>query len=387
MGTSIKEAFKTTFAVGLLLLAVVACGDGPTAPTGSLEVTSGESHNGWVTGTVTYRERIALTPGARLEVELRDVSLADAAAPLIARQVIENPGQVPIRYRVGYNKSDIKSRNTYSVSASIIEADGRLAFTNDTVREVITGGNPDKADMVLVLVEPPPVLVEQSETDDWRTWIEVPVRPNSAEWIPGEPELMVMVRYFRSTTEGCSRPGTEALELDGNNLRATVTLMQPPPTAWAIPCDDDLIELDNVARTQESLKPGEAYRIIVNGQSTSSFYIPEADFGHSVEAPSLVESAAIEILESFPPQYQLRVVSGMPKGSGCSRFNGYQIDRTDPTNIVVEVTHHELADEFVICTTDFPIVETTIPLGSGFQSGVEYTVVVNEGTEVSFVAQ
>ena len=387
MGTSIKTALKTTLAVGLLLLAFVACGDGSTTPTGSLEVASGERPNGWVTGTVTYRERIALTPGARLVVELRDVSLADAAAPLIARQVIENPGQVPIRYRVGYNKSDIESRNTYSVSASIIEADGRLAFTNDTVREVITGGNPDKADMVLVLVEPPPELVDQSETEDWRTWVEVPVQPNGAEWIPSEPELLVMVRYFRSTTEGCSRPGTEALELDGNNLRATVMLMQPPPTAWAIPCDDNLIELESVARTQASLEPGEAYRIIVNGQTTGSFYVPEADFPHSVVAPSPIERAEITILESFPPQYQLHVVSGMPKGSGCSRFNGYQIDRTDPTNVVVEVTHHEVADDFVICTADFPILETAIPLGSKFESGVEYTVVVNEDTEVSFVAQ
>ena len=387
MGICIKTALKTTLAIGLLLLAIVACGDASTTPTGHLEVTSGESPNGWVTGTVTYRERIALTPGARLEVELRDVSLADAAAPLIAHQTIENPGQVPIRYRVGYNKSDIESRNIYSVSASIIEADGRLAFTNDTVREVITRGNPDKADMVLVLVEPPPELVEQSETEDWHTWVEVPVQPNSAEWIPSDPELLVLVRYFRSTIEGCSRPGNETLELDGNNLRVTVTLMQPPPTAWAIPCDEDLIELDSLARTQATLEPGEAYRIIVNGQTTSSFYVPETDFPHSLVAQSPIERAEIATLESFPPQYQLHVVSGMPKGSGCSRFNGYQIDRTDPTNIVVEVTHHELADEFVICTADFPIVETTIPLGSGFQSGVEYTVVVNEGTEVSFVPQ
>ena len=230
--------------------------------------------------------------------------------------------------------------------------------------------------------------MEQSDTDDWRTWVEVPVQPISAEWIPSDSELLVMVKYYRSTIEGCSRPGTEALELDGNNLRVTVTLMQPPPTAWAIPCDEDLIELDSVARTQASLIPGETYRLIVNGQATGSFYVPETEFSPSAIAPSLIESAEIRVMESWPPQYQLHVVSGMPKGSGCSRFNGYAIDRSEETRIEVLITQHEITAQFVACTADFPIIETSVPLGSNFESGVEYTVVVNGDVTVeTFVAQ
>ena len=109
-------------------------------------MTSGRSPNASVRGTVTYRERLALTPGATLVVELRDVSYADAAAPLIARQTISDPGQVPIEFRVGYNRQDISSRNTYAISAQIVESDGRLAFTNDTAYDVITGGNPDRVE-------------------------------------------------------------------------------------------------------------------------------------------------------------------------------------------------------------------------------------------------
>ena len=109
-----------------------------------------------VSGTVTYREPIALTPGATLTVEIRDTSLIDAAAELIAEQVITDPGQVPISFEVPYDPDDIESRNTYSVSARIVESDGRLAFTNDTAYDVITGGNPQRVDMVLVVVEPPP---------------------------------------------------------------------------------------------------------------------------------------------------------------------------------------------------------------------------------------
>ena len=387
MLSTFKSSPRAMIAIVVLLLAAIACGGDSGERRGTVEVTSGQSPDEWVTGSVTYRERVALTPGARLEVELRDVSLADAAAPLIARQVISDPGQVPIEFQVGYNRDDISSRNLYSVTARIIEADGRLAFINDTAYEVITRGRPTNVDMVLVLVEPPPELVEQSETGDWRTWVEVPVQVISAEWIPSDPELLVVVKYYRSTREGCSRPGAETLGLDGNDLNVTVTLMQPPPTAWAIPCDENLVELESIARTEASLAPGESYRIVVNGEVTGTFSLPEDGFPHSLIAPSLVDTVELNVMESAPPQYSLLVVSGMPKGSGCSRFNGYQIKRTQPTEIEIEVTHHEVADQFVICTADFPVVETSILLGSDFESGVEYTVVVNDDTAETFVAQ
>ena len=107
-----------------------------------------------VTGSVTYQERITLSPGARLEVRLRDVSYQDAAAPLIAEQVIHNPGQVPVEFKIEYDPEDINPRNIYSVQATIFESDGRMAFTNDTAYEVITRGNARKVDMRLVMVEP-----------------------------------------------------------------------------------------------------------------------------------------------------------------------------------------------------------------------------------------
>ena len=79
------------------------------------------------------------------------------------------------------------------------------------------------------------------------------------------------------------------------------------------------------------------------------------------------------VLESAPPQYQLRVVSGMPKGSGCSQFNGYEIRRSQTKRVEVAITHHQVADPLVICTADYPIVETDVPLGSDFEPGEEIT--------------
>ena len=385
MKKKLRNVLLSAIGISLVLLVLAACGDDPGAANATVEVPSGKSPNASISGTVTYRERIALSPGAKLVMSLRDVSLQDAAAPLIAQQTIEGPGQVPIKFKVEYNRDDIDSRNIYGISARIIESDGRLAFTNDTAYDVITRGNPSKVDMVLVLVQPPPDQVE--EGTDWRQWVETPAKVAWANLIPNEPELFLRIGYYQSTIEGCARPGSQSLEVDGNTIRATITLMQPPPTSWAIPCDEQVVELDAVEPIKASLEPGETYHVIVNDVATTTFSVPRPDFGHSIIAESPVESAEIMVLESAPPQYQLRVVSGLPKGSSCSQFNGYEIRRTTSNEIEVIVTHHEVAERMVICTADFPIVETLVPLGSDFEPGEKYTVRVNSDTVTSFVAQ
>ena len=110
MSTSIVRLLIPGFSIAALLMAGVACQAAPGPSDAMLEIPSRREPNAAVSGTVTYRERIALTPGASLVVELRDVSLAEAAAPLIARQTIANPGQVPINFKVAYSRDDINSR-------------------------------------------------------------------------------------------------------------------------------------------------------------------------------------------------------------------------------------------------------------------------------------
>lgn len=367
----------------LLTALAAACASDP-APAGELEVTSGRSPNASVSGTVTYRERIALTEGARLVVELRDVSYQDAAAPLIARQTIENPGQVPIRFEVGYHRDDIDDRNVYGISARIIEADGRLAFTNDTAYDVITRGNPRSVDMLLVLVEPPPGLVPAGT--DWRTWVETPARIVAANLLPFEPDHPIRVVYYQSGVENCARPGNEGWEVDGTRIKAWVTLMQPPPTPWGIDCDAELLELDTYVVLGPSLEAGLTYEVVVNDVVTAAFTLPEPRFGHTAIAESPVERAEVVQRAGSPATYELHVVSGLPKGSGCSWVNGYEIVRSGAYRIDITLTHHENVEPDVVCTADFPIVETTIPLGSNFEPGEEYTVTVNADVTASFVA-
>ena len=109
---------------------------------------------------------------------------------------------------------------------------------------------------------------------------------------------------------------------------------------------------------------------------------PAADFP-TTEAPAPIESLDVLVLESYPPQYILAVTSGLP--NGCARFGGYEVTR-DGDTILVAVTNLVPADEGTICTDVCGVARHNISLGSDFQSGTTYTILVN-GLPKTFVAQ
>lgn len=102
---------------------------------------------GTVEGSVTYLQRIAVPEGAKLLVELRDVSLADAPSTLLTAQEHDLIG-VPMEYTLNFSDSEIDERNTYSVSARIT-LDGKLLFISDTSYPVLTRGAGDTADLIV----------------------------------------------------------------------------------------------------------------------------------------------------------------------------------------------------------------------------------------------
>ncbi|HKR62011.1 MAG TPA: META domain-containing protein [Pyrinomonadaceae bacterium] len=104
-----------------------------------------------VIGTITYRQRSALSPDAVIEVKLVDVSRADAPAETIAEQTIKPAGrQVPIPFDLAYDFKRINPRGRYSIQVRILEGD-RLQFTNTDAYLVITDGHPSE---VTVVVKP-----------------------------------------------------------------------------------------------------------------------------------------------------------------------------------------------------------------------------------------
>ena len=233
--------------------------------------------NSSVSGTVTYRERIELTPGATLIVQVRDTSYADASAELVAEQVISDPGQVPIKFNVDYDPDDINSRNTYSVSARIEESDGRLAFINDTAYDVITGGHPKWVDMVLVLVEPPPEMVDGEWSAEDRRPVEEPVHVTGTELLWEGQQAFVHVLFAISESDGCYSRGREEARIDGSRIAVDVTAWVPAPTPWAIDCSDRSLGLDayvHLGDVGEELVTGETYTVEVNSIDALTFSVP-----------------------------------------------------------------------------------------------------------------
>jgi putative lipoprotein len=118
------------------------------APERSEEV---EGPRSTLEGTVSYVSRIALTPEAIVQVELRDVSRLDVEAPVVARQVIRRPGQVPVAFQLDYDPSSILPGHVYAVSARIVDR-GQLQFVTDGGVAVLADGVPRSADIVVVPV-------------------------------------------------------------------------------------------------------------------------------------------------------------------------------------------------------------------------------------------
>ena len=73
-----------------------------------------------VTGSITYRERMALPPTAQVEVTLADVSLMDAPSKTIAQQSFTADGrQVPFAFSLTVDERRLDPRGRYSVSARL----------------------------------------------------------------------------------------------------------------------------------------------------------------------------------------------------------------------------------------------------------------------------
>ena len=84
--------------------------------------------------------------------------------------------------------------------------------------------------------------------------------------------------------------------------------------------------------------------------------------------------------ESSAPQYFVDVVSGEP--NSCVKFDSYSVTRAGKTTRV-EIFNIEYVGGS--CAEIYSYVNHTIPLGSDFVPGVNYTVEVNDVT-VTFVA-
>lgn len=126
-----------------------------------------------LTGEVTYRQRIALPPDAKLNVRIEDVSLMDAPSVTIAETSASTGGrQVPLAFTLDYDPLKIAPGRRYAVRADIRAADGRLLWVTDTHMPLPPPGSPGMAIMLAQVADrggedTPPMVRARLEGTDW----------------------------------------------------------------------------------------------------------------------------------------------------------------------------------------------------------------------------
>ncbi|MFN7056721.1 META domain-containing protein [Hyphomonas sp.] len=109
-----------------------------------------------VTGSATYRERMAAPKGSMLKVELSDTSRADAPSISLAdwSDSLDDRG-VPKRFTLRVIDT-LDPRGTYTLRATVRGPDGALLWTTDTVHRVASSGTVDAGELVMIRVPSTP---------------------------------------------------------------------------------------------------------------------------------------------------------------------------------------------------------------------------------------
>ncbi|MCQ9155952.1 META domain-containing protein [Acidomonas methanolica] len=162
-----------------------------------------------LSGTITYRDRIALPP-AIAEIRLIDASLADAPSTTIASTTIKTDRQVPIPYRLHFDPKSIQTGHRYMLQATI-SVDGAMWFTTTTAYPVLEGGR-NQTDLVLERVPATPA-VDAPPVGSWQ------VLTIQGRDIKSGPQATLEIDRDGSIsgTSGCNRVVGEA-SMTGNRI-------------------------------------------------------------------------------------------------------------------------------------------------------------------------
>lgn len=99
-------------------------------------------------GTVDYREDMALPAGALVTVALYEKLSPDGSEVEIARRIIETQEEPPIPFSVSLPGGGIDPDAEYAVEAWI-SVGSRPWFTLEERVPVLTGGHPDRVELIL----------------------------------------------------------------------------------------------------------------------------------------------------------------------------------------------------------------------------------------------
>lgn len=101
--------------------------------------------------TVSFRERIALPPGAQLDLQLRRVVSPDEQTDVLASRRFAI-GAVPMTVSLGYDPRVVNGDSDYAVFAAIRSPDGQHLFRETAILDIASDPAPVSADIMLKMV-------------------------------------------------------------------------------------------------------------------------------------------------------------------------------------------------------------------------------------------
>ena len=173
---------------------------------------------GTVTGTATFRERIALPPGATFEAIIEDASRADAPALVLGRFGPVPAGAPPFAFRIDYDDAAIMPGHRYGVRASV-RHEGRLLFTTDRHVPAVAGNKPIAITMVRVKDAPAKPATQATLRNTY--WKLVAQNGKPAIVVKGqrEPHIVLKADEARVSGSGGCNNIVGGFTLDGNRLK------------------------------------------------------------------------------------------------------------------------------------------------------------------------
>ncbi len=207
---------------GILLLsclAVAGCAVSPPAPPPSPSPPPSPPPPPQATLLVamTWRERIALPPGAEAEAMLQDVSRADAPATTLT-SVRQPAGIPPVQLTLRYDPTRLQPGGRY-VIRGVVRVQGQLWFTSDTVTPLPPPDAPREVALMLVrATEPAPAPAPAPLVNTYWKLVELGAQPvRVQEGQRGEAHLILQGEGRVAGSGGCNRLAG-GYQLDGPRL-------------------------------------------------------------------------------------------------------------------------------------------------------------------------
>ena len=140
-----REAFVSL----CLAAAAVGCSTEGTPPP-----QPAPNQKGVLSGTVTYRERMALPPNSLVKVRLWDAFERPSSATVGETSFVAQ-GQVPLPFQLFFDPALIQASHTYGARASI-SVEGVVWFESEKPLPVLTNGTPTvDVELLVKRVTPP----------------------------------------------------------------------------------------------------------------------------------------------------------------------------------------------------------------------------------------